>query len=133
MLIGEIVPQLYQYLRDNPAAPKRSLYDHILVDEYQDLNRAEQAVVDLLRGSAELCIVGDDQSLYSFKFAHPAGIRNSRFLIPAPLTTRFSAAAAARKVWCQWRTPYRQQQRPGPAPACGGSRERRRRSGNRSI
>ena len=60
MLIGEIVPQLYQYLRDNPAAPKRSLYDHILVDEYQDLNRAEQAVVDLLRGSAELCIVGDD-------------------------------------------------------------------------
>ncbi len=76
MLIGEIVPQLYQYLRDNPAAPERSLYDHILVDEYQDLNRAEQAVVDLLRGTAQLCIVGDDdQSLYSFKFAHPAGIR----------------------------------------------------------
>jgi DNA helicase II / ATP-dependent DNA helicase PcrA len=76
MLIGEIVPQLYQYLRDNPAAPERSLYDYILVDEYQDLNRAEQAVIDLLRGEAELCIVGDDdQSLYSFKFAHPAGIR----------------------------------------------------------
>ncbi|HZZ21464.1 MAG TPA: UvrD-helicase domain-containing protein, partial [Roseiarcus sp.] len=76
MLIGEIVPQLHQYLRDNPAAPERRLHDHILVDEYQDLNRAEQAVIDLLRGNAELCIVGDDdQSLYSFKFAHPAGIR----------------------------------------------------------
>ncbi len=76
MLIGEIIPQLYQYLRDNPAAPERSLYDHILVDEYQDLNRAEQAVVELLRGTAYICIVGDDdQSLYSFKFAHPAGIR----------------------------------------------------------
>lgn len=76
MLIGEIIPQLYQFLRDNPAAPERSLYDHVLVDEYQDLNRAEQAVVDLLRGGANLCIVGDDdQSLYSFKFAHPAGIR----------------------------------------------------------
>jgi DNA helicase-2/ATP-dependent DNA helicase PcrA len=76
MLIGEIVPQLHQYLGDNPAAPERRLYDHILVDEYQDLNRAEQAVLDLLRGTAELCIVGDDdQSLYSFKFAHPAGIR----------------------------------------------------------
>ena len=76
MLIGEIIPQLYQYLRDNPAASERSLYDHILVDEYQDLNRAEQAVVELLRGTAYLCIVGDDdQSLYSFKFAHPAGIR----------------------------------------------------------
>jgi superfamily I DNA/RNA helicase len=76
MLIGEIVPQLYQYLRDNPAAPERSLFDYVLVDEYQDLNRAEQAVIDLLRGTAELCIVGDDdQSIYSFKFAHPAGIR----------------------------------------------------------
>ena len=76
MLIGEIVPQVYQYLRDNPVAPERNLYDFILVDEYQDLNRAEQAVIDLLRGAAQLCIVGDDdQSLYSFKFAHPAGIR----------------------------------------------------------
>jgi DNA helicase-2/ATP-dependent DNA helicase PcrA len=76
MLIGEIIPHVYQYLRDNPAAPERNLYDHILVDEYQDLNRAEQAVIDLLRNTAQLCIVGDDdQSLYSFKFAHPAGIR----------------------------------------------------------
>ena len=76
MLIGEIIPQLYQYLRNNPAAPELHLYDHILVDEYQDLNRAEQAVIDLIRDTAALCIVGDDdQSLYSFKFAHPAGIR----------------------------------------------------------
>lgn len=76
MLIGEIVPQVYQYLRDNPAAPERNLYDYVLVDEYQDLNRAEQAVIDLLGTNAHLCIVGDDdQSLYSFKFAHPAGIR----------------------------------------------------------
>jgi DNA helicase II / ATP-dependent DNA helicase PcrA len=76
MLIGEIIPYAYQYLRDNPAAPERDLYDHVLVDEYQDLNKAEQAVVDLLTTKAHLCIVGDDdQSLYSFKFAHPAGIR----------------------------------------------------------
>ena len=76
MLIGEIIPELYRYLRNNPAAPERSLYDHVLVDEYQDLNKAEQAVVDLLSGDAALCIVGDDdQSLYSFKHAHPAGIR----------------------------------------------------------
>ena len=76
MLIGEIIPELYRYLRNNPAAPERFLYDHVLVDEYQDLNKAEQAVVDLLTGDATLCIVGDDdQSLYSFKHAHPAGIR----------------------------------------------------------
>src|SRR5258705_5096099 len=77
MLIGEIIPYVYRYLRDNPAAPERNMYDHILVDEYQDLNRAEQAVIDLLRGEGDVCIVGDDdQSLYSFKYAHPAGIRN---------------------------------------------------------
>jgi DNA helicase-2/ATP-dependent DNA helicase PcrA len=77
MLIGEIIPYVYQYLRDNPAAPERDLFDHVLVDEYQDLNKAEQGVVDLLTRKADLCIVGDDdQSLYSFKFAHPAGIRN---------------------------------------------------------
>jgi DNA helicase II / ATP-dependent DNA helicase PcrA len=76
MLIGEIIPELYRYLRNNPAASERSLYDHVLVDEYQDLNKAEQAVVDLLSSNAALCVVGDDdQSLYSFKHAHPEGIR----------------------------------------------------------
>jgi ATP-dependent DNA helicase UvrD/PcrA len=76
MLIGEIIPYVYRYLKDNPAAPERNLYDFVLVDEYQDLNKAEQGVVDLLCDAANLCIVGDDdQSLYSFKFAHPAGIR----------------------------------------------------------
>jgi DNA helicase II / ATP-dependent DNA helicase PcrA len=76
MLIGEIIPYVYRYLKDNPAAPERNLYDYVLVDEYQDLNKAEQGVVDLFCDAANLCIVGDDdQSLYSFKFAHPAGIR----------------------------------------------------------
>jgi DNA helicase-2/ATP-dependent DNA helicase PcrA len=76
MLIGEIIPHVDRYLRDNPVAPERRLYDHVLVDEYQDLNKAEQRVIDLLTEAAHLCIVGDDdQSLYSFKFAHPAGIR----------------------------------------------------------
>ena len=76
MLIGEVIPHLYQYLRNNPAAQERSEFLHILVDEYQDLNRAEQAVVELLSDQAHVCIVGDDdQSIYSFKHAHPDGIR----------------------------------------------------------
>jgi DNA helicase II / ATP-dependent DNA helicase PcrA len=77
MLIGEIIPELYRYLRNNPAAPERSLYDHVLVDEYQDLNKAEQGVLELLSTNGALCVVGDDdQSLYSFKYAHPEGIRS---------------------------------------------------------
>ena len=76
MLIGELIPQLYRYLRTNPAAAERSEFAHILVDEYQDLNKAEQGVIDLLSDTAEVCIVGDDdQSIYSFKHAHPDGIR----------------------------------------------------------
>ena len=76
MLIGEVIPQLYQYLRLNPAAGERSEFSHIIVDEFQDLNRAEQGVIELLSGAAAVCIVGDDdQSIYSFKHAHPEGIR----------------------------------------------------------
>lgn len=76
MLIGEVIPQLYQYLRNNPAAQERIEFQHILVDEYQDLNRAEQSVIELLSDHAHVCIVGDDdQSIYSFKHAHPDGIR----------------------------------------------------------
>lgn len=75
MLIGEVIPLLYEYLRSNPTAPERSEYTHILVDEFQDLNRVEQAVLEMLADSANVCIVGDDdQSIYSFKHAHPEGI-----------------------------------------------------------
>ena len=77
MLIGEVIPQLYQYLHLNPAAVERHEFSHILVDEYQDLNRAEQGLIELLSDVAHVCIVGDDdQSIYSFKHAHPDGIRD---------------------------------------------------------
>jgi len=76
MLIGEVIPKFYEYLRTNPAARERTEYSHILVDEYQDLNKAEQSVIELLSDNADACIVGDDdQSIYSFKYAHPEGIR----------------------------------------------------------
>ena len=75
MLIGELVPESLRYLRENPASPHRATYEHILVDEYQDLNRAEQVLLDLLAEKGQLIVVGDeDQSIYSFKHAHPDGI-----------------------------------------------------------
>ena len=77
MLIGEVIPLLHNYLVLNPLAQERSEFTHILVDEYQDLNRAEQEVIELLGANGEICIIGDeDQSVYSFKFAHPTGIRD---------------------------------------------------------
>ena len=75
ILIGELVPLAWRYLRDNPACEDRNRYDHVLVDEYQDLNVAEQQVAALLSSSGSIAIIGDeDQSIYTFKHAHPEGI-----------------------------------------------------------
>jgi DNA helicase II / ATP-dependent DNA helicase PcrA len=75
ILIGELVPITYEYLKNNPVAPELRDYNYILTDEYQDLNKAEQSLIDLLAQNAELLVVGDDdQSIYGFKHAHPEGI-----------------------------------------------------------
>lgn len=75
MLIGELVPEALNFVRNNPASAAVDPFDHVLVDEYQDLNKAEQVLIDFLAVSGSLGIVGDvDQSIYSFRYAHPAGI-----------------------------------------------------------
>lgn len=76
MLFGEMIRETYKYLRDNPQCEERHMFDHVLVDEYQDLNKAEQVVIDYIASNANLAVIGDDdQSIYSFKYAHPEGIR----------------------------------------------------------
>jgi len=76
ILVGEIIPIAINYLRNNPAVKHTNEYDYILVDEFQDLNKSEQEFIKYIRGNANLVIVGDDdQSIYSFKFAHPQGIQ----------------------------------------------------------
>lgn len=75
MLIGELVPVTLKFLQDNPATPVLSVFRHIVVDEYQDLNRSEQVLLDVLSENGRFTLVGDeDQSIYSFKHAHPEGI-----------------------------------------------------------
>jgi DNA helicase-2/ATP-dependent DNA helicase PcrA len=75
MLIGELVPEALRYLRNNPACSELQGFDHVIVDEYQDLNRAEQELLDHLAENAANAIVGDeDQSIYGFRYAHPQGI-----------------------------------------------------------
>ncbi len=76
MLVGELVPVALRYIRNNPESPFLTAYDHVFTDEYQDLNKAEQILVDLLAKNGTHTIVGDeDQSIYSFKHANPEGIR----------------------------------------------------------
>lgn len=51
---------------------------HVIVDEFQDLNPLDLQFVDhLIRQGATVFVAGDDdQSVYSFRFASPAGIQN---------------------------------------------------------
>jgi superfamily I DNA/RNA helicase len=76
MLIGELVPETLKYLRNNPGSAERRRYEQVLVDEYQDLNRAEQRLLDMLSEQGALTVIGDeDQSIYEhFRYAHPEGI-----------------------------------------------------------
>jgi len=51
-------------------------YDLILIDEFQDFNRLEIKLIELLRTKNKVVLVGDDdQSLYDFKKASPNEIR----------------------------------------------------------
>ncbi len=78
-LLDELPDLLRCALRDHNDL--RGLdYDLLIVDEYQDLNACELDILQRLasRGTAILAVGDDDQSIYSFRKAHPEGIR--RFL-----------------------------------------------------
>jgi DNA helicase-2/ATP-dependent DNA helicase PcrA len=55
----------------NGGARLAGLFDHVLVDEYQDTNPLQAEILRLMcRGDAELMVVGDDaQAIYSFRSA----------------------------------------------------------------
>jgi DNA helicase II / ATP-dependent DNA helicase PcrA len=75
MLVGELVPEALRYLRNNPACDALVAYDHVLVDEYQDLNRAEQELLDILAANGQTAVIGDvDQSICRFRHGNPEGI-----------------------------------------------------------
>lgn len=73
--VGELVPLTLRHFSQNPLDPTLHRYQRVIVDEYQDLNKAEQVLVDKVAENCQLVIVGDaDQSIYSFKYANPDGI-----------------------------------------------------------
>jgi len=78
MLIGELIPITLNYLRTNPSSPFYKKFEHVIVDEFQDLNKAEQTLIQqLTECENNLCVAGDDdQSIYAFKYAHPDGIKD---------------------------------------------------------
>jgi DNA helicase-2/ATP-dependent DNA helicase PcrA len=77
VLRAELVYQLKRALEQDPDFAVDGSPTHLLVDEYQDLNRCDLAVVKAIadRGVEVYCAGDDDQSIYGFRKAHPEGIR----------------------------------------------------------
>lgn len=78
---GDLVMRPALLLRDDPSIAQAlsARHRHILVDEYQDMNRASACLLRAIAGSGKaLWVVGDSrQSIYRFRGASPANM--SRF------------------------------------------------------
>lgn len=68
---SEILVRALEEMRDNPRVRQHlgSRVRHLIVDEYQDVNPIQEAVVRELHGlGADLCVVGDDdQTIYQWR------------------------------------------------------------------
>ena len=65
----------------------RARYPYVLVDEYQDLNLAQERLVELVAGAGEPFVVGDDdQSIYRFRGASRASLERFLRAFPAAQT-----------------------------------------------
>jgi DNA helicase-2/ATP-dependent DNA helicase PcrA len=76
-LRAELVYALKKALDEDPDLELEPEFEHVLADEYQDLNRCELAVLERLVGEGRTLFVAgdDDQSIYGFRNAFPAGLR----------------------------------------------------------
>jgi DNA helicase II / ATP-dependent DNA helicase PcrA len=75
----DLINRSIELLDAHPAAltELRERYQHVLVDEYQDVNRASAVLLKQIAGDGtNLWVVGDArQSIYRFRGASPANIR----------------------------------------------------------
>src|SRR6266566_8320233 len=77
---GGLIMLATQLLQEHPEAfrEQQERYQHILVDEFQDMNRASGVLLRLLAGEQRrVWVVGAaNQAIYSFRGASPANIAN---------------------------------------------------------
>ncbi|HEY7355024.1 MAG TPA: UvrD-helicase domain-containing protein, partial [Ktedonobacterales bacterium] len=75
---GDLIRLAVQFLQEHPAAlaELQERYQQMLVDEFQDINRASGVLLKLLAGErGNIWVVGDqDQAIYRFRGASPANI-----------------------------------------------------------
>ncbi|WP_096700922.1 ATP-dependent helicase [Magnetospirillum sp. 15-1] len=91
---GDLIMELVRGLETDEAYRARlaGFFDHLLIDEYQDINPAQERMLRLLRSEgARLWAVGDDdQCLYAWRSADPAFILGFEAAWPDPALYRLS-------------------------------------------
>ncbi|MDQ2906968.1 MAG: UvrD-helicase domain-containing protein [Chloroflexota bacterium] len=91
---GGLLMLVVQLLEEHPQVceEQHRQYQHILVDEFQDINRASGVLLRLLAGDARrVWVVGDaNQAIYGFRGASPANIANFRDDYPGAIVLPLS-------------------------------------------
>ncbi|MWA05273.1 AAA family ATPase [Actinomadura sp. LD22] len=127
---GELIYMAAGMLADEEVRIReRDSYDVVFVDEYQDTDPAQEALLHLLAGEGrDLVVVGDpDQSIYGFRGADVRGIQEfpNRFLTldgrPAPVV----ALRTCRRMGPEILEASRRIARRLPAGSAGGAAEHR--------
>jgi DNA helicase II / ATP-dependent DNA helicase PcrA len=85
----DLILQVVRLLESRPEARERNVkrFTSVLVDEYQDSNLAQERMVELLAGSGNVSVVGDDdQSIYRFRGASLASMERFVRSFPTAVT-----------------------------------------------
>jgi DNA helicase-2/ATP-dependent DNA helicase PcrA len=85
----DLILSLVRLLEARPEVRERNVkrFTSVLVDEYQDSNLAQERMVELLGGSGNVCVVGDDdQSIYRFRGASLACMERFLRFFPGAVT-----------------------------------------------
>jgi len=77
-LRAEMVYRLKRAMEQHGEFELEGQFKHVIVDEFQDLNACDLAIIRSLAGmgASVFCAGDDDQSIYGFRQASPAGIRS---------------------------------------------------------
>lgn len=81
---------IWEVLESDPAVLSmvQNAYDHVIVDEFQDLNELDFRLITLIAGSAQLTVVGDDdQAIYAFRGSSPKYILHLAESLDRPVRT----------------------------------------------
>ena len=85
----QVVRAVRELERPELAAEIHARLRHLIVDEYQDVNPAQERLIELLTGpQVDLCVVGDDQqAIYQWRGSDVSNIVRFPELSVSPLTT----------------------------------------------